>query len=252
VADEYPNEWTISKANFQRNIDYCRKHFELISLSEAQNRIKTGISPRPAVAITFDDGYAENAQFALPYLIANRIPCTYFVTSEHTRTGHYFPHDVAAGQPLEVNNAEQLRAAALGGIEIGLHSANHADFNLVTRRSVLEAEIINAKADLESIIEQEVHYLAVPYGMPAQMRPSVFEISRQCGIRGVCSGFGAYNLVGNDPYHIRRIHCDPDFIRLKNWLSFDLRKIATEPPLPQNDVFRESFNEINELQTLNS
>lgn len=252
VADVYPNDWTISTADFQRSIDYCREHFEIISLAEAQSRIGSGVSPRPAVVITFDDGYSENAQFALPYLIANRIPCTYFVASEHTRTGRPFPHDVLSGQPLPVNTIEQLRAAALGGIEIALHSATHADFNQLTHLSELEAEIVHAKADLEEMIDKTVEFLAVPYGMPVQMRPAVFELSRRCGIRGVCSAFGAYNLPGNDPYHIRRIHGDPDFIRLKNWLSFDSRKVATEPPLPQNDVFQEPIADRLPLASIHS
>lgn len=239
VADCHPNDWTISTTDFQRSIDYCREHFEIISLAEVQNRLQTRVSPRPAVAITFDDGYAENSQFAIPYLVANRIPCTYFATTNHIRDGHPFPHDVAQGQPLAIDTAEQLRAVADAGIEIGVHSATHADFNRLIHRDELETEIIQAKADLEEMIDRPVSYLAVPYGLPAQMRPAVFELSRQCGLLGVCSAYGAYNLVGDDPYHIRRIHGDPDFIRMKNWLSFDSRKVTSAPSLPQNDVFVE-------------
>lgn len=243
VADCNPNDWTISTADFQKSIDYCREHFEIISLAEVQNRLRTRISPRPAVAITFDDGYAENSQFAIPYLVANRIPCTYFVTTCHIRDQIPFPHDVAQGEPLAIDTVEQLRAAADAGIEIGVHSATHSDFNQITHRSDLEFEIVKAKADLEAMIDRPVSYLAVPYGMPAQMRPAVFELSRQCGLRGVCSAYGAYNMVGDDPYHIRRIHGDPDFIRLKNWLSFDPRKVAASPPLPQNDVLVETISD---------
>lgn len=242
VADCHPNEWTMPTACFQKSIDYCREHFEIISLAEVQNRLQTRVSPRPAVAITFDDGYAENSQFALPYLVANRIPCTYFVTTDHIRHGHPFPHDVARGEPLAIDTVEQVRAAADAGIEIGVHSATHADFNQLTHRAELEAEIVKAKTDLEEMIDRPVKYLAVPFGMPAQMRPAVFELSRQCGLLGVCSAYGAYNLIGDDPYHIRRIHGDPDFIRLKNWLSFDDRKVAASPPLPQNDVLVEMIN----------
>ncbi|TWU03559.1 polysaccharide deacetylase family protein [Neorhodopirellula pilleata] len=236
VADTHPNSWTISKAGFQRSMDYCRENFEIISLAEVQRRIETRNSPRPAVAITFDDGYAENSQFALPYLIRHRIPCTYFVTTENIRHGRPFEHDLAQGQPLAVDTPELLRAAACGGIEIGLHTANHVDFNRVTKQEQLEHEIIDAKADLEAMIGGPVRYMAVPFGMPLQMRPAVFETARQCGLAGVCSAFGAYNLVGNDSFHIRRIHGDREFIRLKNWLTFDERKLKFEPALPFNDI----------------
>lgn len=236
VADTHPNPWTISTSAFQRSMEYCRDHFEMISLAEAQRRIESGVSPRPAVTITFDDGYAENSQFALPYLIRHRIPCTYFVTTDHVREGRPFQHDVARGQPLAIDTPELLRAAALSGIDIGVHTANHVDFNQITQREQLEYEIITAKADLEAMVEQSVQYFAVPFGFPPQMRPAVFETARRCGIVGVCSAYGAYNLIGQDSFHIRRYHGDPEFIRLKNWLSFDPRKVGIEPALPMNDI----------------
>jgi len=236
VADAHRNPWTISHAAFQRSVDHCRENYEIISLGEVQRRIESRNSPRPAVAITFDDGYADNSQFALPYLVRHRIPCTYFVTTDHVRLGRPFEHDVARGQPLAIDTPELLRAASRGGIEIGLHTANHVDFNRVTKQEQLEYEIVHAKSVLEEMIQGRVRYMAVPFGMPLQLRPAVFETARRCGLVGVCSAFGAYNLVGNDSFHIRRIHCDPEMIRLKNWLSFDERKLRFEPALPVNDI----------------
>ena len=57
----------------------------------------THISPtgEDAVAITFDDGYAENCRQAIPLLVRNQIPCTYFVTLENVLEGKPFAHDVA-------------------------------------------------------------------------------------------------------------------------------------------------------------
>ncbi|EMI46260.1 polysaccharide deacetylase family protein [Rhodopirellula sp. SWK7] len=239
VADTHPNDWTISKDQFVRHIEYCREHFEIISLGEAQTRLQQKRSPRPAIAITFDDGYAENMRFAIPWLICNRIPCTYFVATEHVRNGRPFAHDVENRCPLDVNTIEQLRAASHCGIEIGLHTANHADFNRITTRSELETEIVDAKMDLEIMIGERVNYFAVPYGLPEQMRPAVMQTARDCGLRGICSAYGGYNMVGDDPFHIRRIHGDPDFIRLRNWLSFDERKLRQTPTLPTEDVIAE-------------
>lgn len=249
VADTHPNPWTISTSGFQRSVDYCRKHFEMISLDEVQRRIESGVSPRPAVSLTFDDGYAENSQFALPYLIRHRIPCTYFVTTDHVRNGKPFEHDLARGQPLSIDTPELLRAAALSGIEIGVHTANHVDFNQITDRKQLEYEIIAAKSSLEALLDRPVKYFAVPFGLAPQMRPAVFETARRCGIAGVCSAYGAYNLVGDDPFHIRRWHGDPEFIRFKNWLSFDERKVRSEPALPLNDILVESSSSVDQAST---
>ena len=113
VADESPNPWTISNDRFARQIAWLQRRFDLISLEEAQRRIRHG-NRRPAVSITFDDGYAENCQQALPLLIRHKIPCTYFVTTENIFGGRPFPHDTERGEPLRPNTIDQLRRLVSG------------------------------------------------------------------------------------------------------------------------------------------
>ncbi|MCC9657605.1 polysaccharide deacetylase family protein [Rhodopirellula sp. JC737] len=247
VADSIPNPWTISNREFERQVDYCREHFELISLEEVQHRLESGHSPRPTATFTFDDGYAENCAFALPLLIRHRIPCTYFVTTANVRTGEPFEHDVRRNAPLPINTVEQLRAAADAGIEMGLHTANHVDFNQVRSIDHLQREIVDAKADLESMLDRPVRYLAVPFGMPEQMRPAVLQTARDCGLIGICSAYGAYNLIGDDSFHIRRFHGDPEFNRFRNWLTFDNRKNIRRPDLPTSDILDDSDDETPEV-----
>jgi peptidoglycan/xylan/chitin deacetylase (PgdA/CDA1 family) len=45
---------------------------------------------RPCVAITFDDGYADNAEVAAPALIERGLPATFFVTSDGFLSGREF------------------------------------------------------------------------------------------------------------------------------------------------------------------
>ena len=69
VADEHPNGWTIGVRRFKAQIEWLRERFEIISLVEAQTRMGSRANHTPAVCITFDDGYAENCDAALPWLI---------------------------------------------------------------------------------------------------------------------------------------------------------------------------------------
>lgn len=229
VADLHPNGWTISCGEFQRHVDYCRERFELIGLDELQRRVDCGESPRPTVTFTFDDGYAENCHNALPLLIEHAVPTVYFVATGHVLEQRPFEHDLAAGQPLPVNTVEQIRWASDSGIEIGLHTRNHVDFSRSDDAVLVRREIVEAKQELEQIIGRPVRYFAVPFGMPAQLKQIVMETAAEAGLQGVCSAFGAYNLPGRDSFHIRRIHGDPEFARLRNWLSFDRRRIRSEP-----------------------
>ena len=60
------------------------------------------------MSVTFDDGYAENCDFAIPLLVREKIPCTYFVASRHVLEGLPFPHDLTLGQRIPPNTLEEL------------------------------------------------------------------------------------------------------------------------------------------------
>src|SRR5215213_4539896 len=79
IADDQVNEWTASNRMFARQVHWLKRHFDMVSLAEAQRRLQSGRNCRPCVSITFDDGYADNCEQALPLLIRENVPCTYFV-----------------------------------------------------------------------------------------------------------------------------------------------------------------------------
>ena len=224
VADEHPNAWTIGLKRFQEQIAWLMDRFNIVSLDEAQRRIGSGKNSVPTVAITFDDGYADNCKAALPWLLDQQVPFTYFVTSENVLTGEPFEHDVQAGQCLKPNTPQQIRDLADAGVEIGCHSRSHVDLGAVDDPAVLHEQIIGARWELEDTIDRPVRYFAFPFGLPENLSNAAFEMAFKSGIWGVCSGYGGYNVPGDNPFHIRRIHGDPEWNRFKNWLTVDPRK----------------------------
>jgi len=223
VANSHLNDWTISFSRFCEQIQWMREYFDLVSLEDCQNLIRSGKNSRPALSITFDDGYAENCDEAIPFLIEEKIPFTYFVTTEHTIGQSLFPHDVKEGQPLPVNTLESLRALAKAGVEIGAHTRSHPDLGKISDPQVLFDEVITATRDLEQAIGHKIRYFAFPYGQYCNLNSDVFHLLKQYGFKGVCSAYGGWNSIGSDPFHIQRIHGDPSFSRIKNWLCFDPR-----------------------------
>ena len=156
VADHAENDWTISCSKFQNQIDWLEQNFEIVDLEECQRRIRSGWNSRPTVSITFDDGYAENCDFALPLLIERRIPVTYFVTTYHTTQQQPFPHDVDRDMPLPTNTIESLRALDLAGVEIGAHTRTHVDLGKITCEQTLVDEVITASRELEAAIGRQI------------------------------------------------------------------------------------------------
>lgn len=227
VADDHPNGWTIDCETFVQQINWMRERFDLVDMAEAQQRIAAEKNSKPTVCLTFDDGYADNCHTAIPFLLKNGIPFTYFVSTDHVLGGQSFAHDEKAGVPLQPNSLEQLRELAQAGVEIGSHTCSHADLGQSLSTEQLEHEIIGSKALLEDALDVPIRYFAFPFGMPENMSHRTFQMAHAEGYQGVCSAYGAYNFPGDDPFHLRRYHGDPDTIALKNWLTIDPRKLKS-------------------------
>ncbi|HEV3021333.1 MAG TPA: polysaccharide deacetylase family protein, partial [Pirellulales bacterium] len=178
-----------------------------------------------AVSVTFDDGYADNCKAAIPLLLSERIPCTYFVSVANVFKGLPFPHDVARGMPLAPNTLDQLRAMASAGVEIGAHTRTHADLGKLADPTRLHDELVTAGEELQSAIGRPVRYFAFPYGLHANLNPLAFQMAYEAGYDGVCSAYGGYNFPGDDDFHLQRIHGDDDLLRLANWVTVDPLKL---------------------------
>ncbi|HEV2968622.1 MAG TPA: polysaccharide deacetylase family protein [Pirellulales bacterium] len=223
IADDAASPWTLSNQVFARHMDWMKRHFDMISLAEAQRRIAGRANHRPAVSITFDDGYAANCHEALPLLVSEKIPCTYFVSSKCVLQGIPFPHDVACGFEGHPNTIDEVRAMAAAGIEIGAHTRSHADLSRLKNPRKLHDEVVVAGEELQQAIGRAVRYFAFPFGLSANLNRNVFKLAHEYGYNGVCSAYGGYNFPGDDSFHIQRI-CADDLLRLKNWLTVDPRK----------------------------
>ena len=235
VADDHLNDWTMSTRSFARQIRWLHSRFDIVSLSEAQTRISSGRNQRPTACITFDDGYADNRRFAIPLLLNHRIPFTYFVSTNHVLGGESFPHDVAAGHPLQVNTLAHLREMAASGIEIGAHTRSHANLGADLTREEMVEEIVGSKRELEAAIGNNVRYFAFPYGKHENLSATAFRVALEAGFDGVCSAYGGYNFPGNDAFHLRRFHADCELIRFKNWLTIDPRKLRLQRDFEPGD-----------------
>jgi len=225
IADATQNPWTMDCENFAKQVDWLTQRFDIVTLAEAQRRIRSGANDRPTAVITFDDGYADNCDFALPLLLDQNVPFVYFVTSGNVLSGEPFPHDIARREPLQPNSVADIRELAEAGVEIGAHTRTHANLAQVPEQQLYD-EIVGSKIDLEDITGQPVKHFAFPFGQHENMSPAGFRIAYQAGLASVSSAYGGYNFPGGDGFHLERVHADPEFLRFRNWLSVDRRRVS--------------------------
>ncbi len=66
---------------FEQHLAALSRMADIVPLSTLTSRLRAGRRGRPVVAITFDDGYADNLHMALPLLERYGVPATVFVTT---------------------------------------------------------------------------------------------------------------------------------------------------------------------------
>jgi peptidoglycan/xylan/chitin deacetylase (PgdA/CDA1 family) len=72
----------ILDSQFEEQIKYFKKNFDILSIEEAfEVKKRKEKLKRKAVTITFDDGYLNNLTTALPILESYQVPVTFFISS---------------------------------------------------------------------------------------------------------------------------------------------------------------------------
>jgi peptidoglycan/xylan/chitin deacetylase (PgdA/CDA1 family) len=89
-------------------------------------------------------------------------------------------------------------------------------------------EIRDCRHKLQDWSGQDVRYFSFPYGLQSNMSQAAVDTVYEAGFDGFVSAYGAWNFVGNDYFHIRRIHAVREIELLQNWLTLDPRKIYWE------------------------
>lgn len=112
--------------------------------------------------ITFDDGYLNNLQHALPVLDAHGFSSTCYVVSQ--RLGQTNDWDAGAGiAPVPLMNAGQLNQWIAGGQELGAHTRQHVHLPALSDTESFR-EIAESKSELEAMLHTPVQHFCYPYG----------------------------------------------------------------------------------------
>ncbi|TFW19398.1 polysaccharide deacetylase family protein [Duganella callida] len=110
----FPDE--VDAAHFARQLAWLTSYCEVMPLLDAVRHMRAGTLPPRAACITFDDGYADNADIALPLLQHYRVPATFFVASGFLNGGRMWNDSVI--ELIRRAPAGTLDASSLG---LGVH-----------------------------------------------------------------------------------------------------------------------------------
>ena len=161
VSNTMPASTSISPEHFVAHLDYlANNNYNIVPLIELTEKLKKGETlPDKAVAITFDDSYADVYTAAYPILKKRNWPFTFFVNTKAVGSGKLFV------------TWDQLREMSKNNVTIANHTIEHSHLVRLEKgesRSEWRNRIIKEIAEAQKKIETEIgsapKIFAYPFG----------------------------------------------------------------------------------------
>ncbi|MDO6459861.1 polysaccharide deacetylase family protein [Granulosicoccaceae sp. 1_MG-2023] len=194
------DQLTVSTANFERQIAWLAANREVVSLPDLLAQISEGRPAANRVVITFDDGYLDNLENALPVLEKYQVPATIYVTSEFAAQSSSHPRYRGDSRRLHLNWTEVGRLGRHPLITIGSHTVTHPMLSELDAAGA-EREISRSKADIETHTGLDVIDFCYPSGnFTERERESV----KKAGYRSAVTVKPGSNNACADVFALRR------------------------------------------------
>lgn len=213
VNDLRPNPATVPTAVFAEQMRVLGElGYRVVSLEQVRDHYLHGAPlPERAVLITFDDGYRDNLENALPVLERHGYPSVLFVPLAFLDDDRPLPHE----EPLRLLGVrnETLRWDDLPELERrGMRVESHG----IAHRPLAELDIAEAarevalsKLRLEERLGREVIAFAYVKGSLADYRPEHASLVRQAGYQLAFTSVSGANGPGADRFRLRRYNVEP-------------------------------------------
>lgn len=123
-------DYTLEREVFAESLRFFRRHYNVVSYERVLQALGAGPAlPPRALLITFDDGWADNVDFALPELRLAGLPAHMFVVADVVgRKQPFFQEQiVSAFRRNELAVGELVAALASRGHAAGLVAGEHLD-----------------------------------------------------------------------------------------------------------------------------
>jgi peptidoglycan/xylan/chitin deacetylase (PgdA/CDA1 family) len=193
--------WGVTPAQFESQMRHLAEEgYRTVSLGDVVE-LARGVRPpaEKTVALTFDDGYRDFLEYALPVLRRHRFSATVFLVTDHV--GGTNAWDARHGDPpRELMGWEEAAELADQGIEIGSHGRTHR-FLPSLSGAELEEEIHGSRRILEDRLGRAVRFFSYPHGLHDGR---CLTLAASAGYEGACADIRGGNGPGTDPFRLRR------------------------------------------------
>src|SRR5215469_6662854 len=121
------------------------------------------LSGRRYSGVTFDDGFEDVVNNAIPELEKRSIPATVFVTTGYLgEAAHWWPES-APQRRQKIANAEKWQRLRSDRISIGSHTITHPHLPCMTENDA-RRELQGSRAMLQAMLNRDIRTFSFPYG----------------------------------------------------------------------------------------
>lgn len=205
---EARNTWearyAISPENFSAHMHVlANKGYQAASVDMLADWLEGGPAlPEGACLITFDDGFRDVREHALPVLERLGWPFTVFLVSdliggrdEWTRSTN------PAGVTYPLLDADEIRDMQGRGASFHSHTRSHLSLPSLDDAQLVD-QLAGSRQALAGLLGHEVRYLAYPFGY---LDDRVEKATRQAGYRAAFSTQPGFNRKDVNRFRIRRM-----------------------------------------------
>jgi peptidoglycan/xylan/chitin deacetylase (PgdA/CDA1 family) len=197
------NPITCTTDEFSAYCAFFRRHFTVVRLGELLDKLVRGDDIGGHLAITFDDGYKDNAAVAAAELQRRSLPACFFIATNFIGSNRVPPWDARRSITPEWMTWDDVRRLRDCGFEIGSHTMNHVDLGAV-HGDEAEREIVLSRDRLRAELGADVAFFSYPYGQPQHLTAVNRERVRRAGYSCCLSAHGGTVRTSADPFDLKR------------------------------------------------